>query len=54
MLDKRKVLDGFIELQELKIDSWKRSIAQAKEDIAHSKEGNDSYDDPGKIQYNIR
>ncbi|MCF7906527.1 GreA/GreB family elongation factor [Patescibacteria group bacterium] len=53
MLEKRRVLQSFIELQEEKIESLRKSIIQASEDILHSKDHNDSYDDPGKIQYNL-
>jgi len=53
MLEKRRVLQSFIELQDEKIESLRKSIIQAGEDILHSKDHNDSYDDPVKIQYNL-
>ncbi|NCC70870.1 hypothetical protein EOM09_04775 [bacterium] len=51
-MDKSKVLQSFIELQEEKIELLKKSILQANRDIANSKDRNDSHDDPIKSQYN--
>ena len=50
-MDKSRVLQSFIELQEEKIELLKKSILQASRDIANSKDRNDSHDDPTKSQY---
>ncbi len=49
--NKRQILNSFIKLQEEKIDSLKKSINQAKEDIFSSKERGDFHDDPKKETY---
>lgn len=50
-IDKNKVLKAFIQLQEKKIDSLKKSILQTKEDLFSSKDKGDSHDDPKKEMY---